>query len=55
MTTAVNQSQHILKNYVTELLVREDNSTESRPKLLFKAVCFWRNLASQNLLRIKLV
>ena len=34
MTTAVNQSQHLLKSYVMELLYRKDYSTESRPKLL---------------------
>ena len=34
MTTAVNQSQHLLKSYVMELLYRKDYSAESRPKLL---------------------
>ena len=33
MTTAVDQSQHLLKSYVMELLYRKDYSTESRPKL----------------------
>ena len=34
MTTAVNQSQHLLESYVMELMYRNDYSAESRPKLL---------------------
>ena len=34
MTTAVNQSQHLLKGNVMELLYRKDYSTERRPKQL---------------------
>ena len=33
MTSSANQSQHLLKIYVLELLYRKDYSTESRPKL----------------------
>ena len=40
MTTAVNQSQHLLKSYVMELLYRKDYSTESRPKLLILGSLF---------------
>ena len=34
MTTSVNQSQHLLKSHVMELLYWKDYFTESRPKLL---------------------
>ena len=34
MTTAINQSQHLMKSYVKELLYRKDYSTENRAKLL---------------------
>ena len=40
MTTAVNQSHHILKSYVMELLYGKDYSTESKPKLLIQGCLF---------------
>ena len=43
MTTTVDQSQHLLKSYVMELLYRKDYSTESpesRPKPLLLGSLF---------------
>ena len=40
MTTAVNQSQHLLKSYAMELLYRKEYPTESRPKLLIVGSLF---------------
>ena len=40
MTTAVNQSLHLLKSYVMELLYRKDYFTQTRPKLLILGSLF---------------